>query len=378
MGKKVKETPFPSVSPSMNPSSVPTSMPSDTPSLVPTATPVTTSTPSSIPTRTVTNSPTGKPTTSPTDYPTAEPSHPPTGPPTSTQTTEYVVSDVQLPRISVDLILSDEDAGSDVLTELDSELTSFINTVLATHSGVDSFDYAKLDFNVILSVFNRRRLDTGLSINIDGTAYFGGQAPSKDDLSQGLLAYFSFWGVQDLEAALHILGLSSARIAAVSVDGNAVKEIKHDEQTGAQVQQKTPLIGEDSVLSPALIASMGAAFLVLVGAIAFILFQRRTSNSTDHPRSKKKSKRKAEQQQQQQQDNTHTGATSRPSQPSKTSSRGTSDDEESIVSGLISVDDSLYTTNTAQLQSRTPAYDPKRLDKVIAVARQRSSEKGYC
>jgi hypothetical protein len=64
------------------------------------------------------------------------------------------------------LTLSDSDTSSQAFGELGlrEELTSFLEDVLAVNSGVDTFDYVELELDVIVSSFNRRRRDAGLSM----------------------------------------------------------------------------------------------------------------------------------------------------------------------------------------------------------------------
>lgn len=359
VAKKDEEqgTAFPSESPSEFPSDYPSVAPSNVPTPAPTGSPTISSAPSSSPTE----FPTARPSPSPTDEPTGTPSAHPTGAPS-----QKIISTVRFPPLGLDLILSDSDATSPKLNELDMKLTSFLLEVLAENSGVGTFDYAEFQFDVILSVFGRRRLDTGLSIQIGGTTYFGGgEAPSEDDLTQNLLTYFSFWGVQDLEAYLKVtVGLQSSRIAGISVDGNPVKYVKQDgHQGGAQVEQKKT-IGENSVFTPAVIAGIAAGFVLLVLTTMFCVSKSRKSHGPAATLRRERKKKRA----------------SAPSEDARTGRIGatavqddailnhlTSDDDSDSIA--ISVDTSLYTTGSVPVP-RTRSYDAKRLDRVIAAAKQ--------
>jgi hypothetical protein len=380
MGKKEWGTLSPSESPSMFPSSFPSDMPSLRPSLAPTQAPTTpspTSAPSSRPTETSSSSPTNGPTGAPTGQPTDVASQFPTWPPTQAEKDagDYTVSSVRLPMLGIDLILSDSDAASPAVGDLDTELTSFMLDVLATNSGVDSFDYATLEFDVILSVFNRRRLDTGLSVKIDGTTYFGGEAPSEEDLTQSLLAYFSFWGIQDLEAYLQVTGLTSSRIAAVSVGGYPVKAVNQGGQAGAQVRPNKTISGS-SLITPGIIAGIVAGFIFLVLTIVFAVSKTRKAQRPAGSRRRQRKNRGSNQKDSSDEARSgRIGATSSPQQ--SVQNRSTSDDESRSSDG-ISIDNSLYTTDTYLVQPRRPNpansyYDAKRLDKVIATAKQHTA-----
>jgi hypothetical protein len=80
---------------------------------------------------------------------------------------------------------------------MDSFFTMFLDRILDENSGMYDFDYSHMDSNVIVSSFqhgDRRRLETGYSIKIDGIAYYFGDAPTRGSLLHSIRLYFNFWG----------------------------------------------------------------------------------------------------------------------------------------------------------------------------------------
>jgi hypothetical protein len=264
---------------------------------------------------------------------------------------------------------------------------SFIENVLAVNSGVDTFDYVELELDVIVSSFNRRRLDAGLSVKIDGNAYYGGEGPTEQDLTNSLVAYFSFWGVQDLETHLQVIGLSSARVAGISIDGEPVEVVSGSGgNAGAQVQQQPT--DDDAGITPGLIAGLAVGSVVLLLAIGFLVFQisnapRSGTSNSRPPRSassNSRSQQRSDKQSQKSDEERQTDRIGADPYPSPQNRSGQTADDESSA-GQISIDNSLYTTDESSMPQQQHAsaksYDPKRLDKVIAAAKRHSSSGSF-
>jgi hypothetical protein len=176
----------------------PTVAPSITPSFSPSSRPTQSLFPTDGPTELLTDAPTRTATLAPT--------HSTVSLPTQSQTVAPILSEEKksdlrtealgalLPVIMVDLIISDEDAALPLAKKIDSFVDMFLDNILASNSGPYNFDYSHLDSNVIVSVFNGRRLNTGMSLKIDGIAYYFGEPPSRESLVQTMKVYFSFWG----------------------------------------------------------------------------------------------------------------------------------------------------------------------------------------
>ena len=374
MAKKNRKTRHPTLSPSTDPTKNPTKTPTRSPSRFPGGEPRTAS-----PTLSPTSKPTVKPTINPTvvpmtisttTTPTDSPSSALTVSPINTEKNEPTQSPsigkventtVVLPRIRIDIILSDSDASSLEVDDLDSKLASFLEEVLVKNSGAGTFDSASFDFEVIRSTLNRRRLDAEFGVTIDGTAYFEGLAPSEDDLYRSLRTYLTNSGIQDLETYLRGRGLPSAIIAAMSVNGNLINAIDQDVDAGAKNQQKKTF-GDSSVFTPSILAGLVAGFLALIFIISFSVSRtRKVDNVVGSDRERLKNYISSEVFENHE-PRSHLEAPPSPN-PIQNSSR-------------YSDDESVYTSNTPlpALKQRNPSsYDPTRLDRVIQAAKQHAS-----
>ena len=104
-----------------------------------------------------------------------------------------------IPIMTFDVILSDEEAILPMTRNIDSFFTMFLDRILDENSGMYDFDYSHFDSNIIVSSFqhgDRRRLETGYSIKIDGIAYYFSDAPTRKRLTHSIKMYFNFWGKQ--------------------------------------------------------------------------------------------------------------------------------------------------------------------------------------
>lgn len=276
---------------------------------------------------------------------------------------------MRLPPIGIDVIVSDKESASTSEDDLEADITAFLENVLESNSGVDTFDYVVLDFDVIRSSFHQRRLSTGLSIMIDGTAYFGARAPSPENLTEHIRTYFAVWGIEDMEKYLQASGLPSARIASVAIDGDGVKPASGavGYNPGAKVEQ--PLPEEDATTSPGIIAGLAAACTVLAAVLVFLLIKNRRKPNA--------SRRQSRAQQGVTNGNDRVEAAALSPKLSQTQTAQISDDSDDMSVGCLSVDMSLYTTDESIVKAPIPAknysYDPRRLDKVIEMAKNQSN-----
>eukprot|EP00934_Nitzschia_sp_Nitz4_P008728 Nitzschia sp. Nitz4//scaffold6_size259037//21047//22420//NITZ4_001043-RA/size259037-processed-gene-0.1-mRNA-1//1//CDS//3329556800//8718//frame0 len=420
--KKEPDTP----SPVMKPSPVPTNNPTDSPTASPTANP--TSSPTSIPTESPTSTPTASPTKTPTYSPTVEPTYFPTGAPTSSPiastpspTTEHSIASeptssptshptiltvvtptgnptqtstaaptvlqtspqggspsiapeepsaqiesVKVPTIGLNVVVSDEDGESDVVGDLESAMIKFVDDILGQHHA--DYTSASLEVNIIQSQFNGRKLYSGLSIQITGTAFFVGNTPTERDLALEFSTFFSVWGLEDIESYLHDLGLTSSQVVSVAIDDNVIQspDIDLDSKAGAIVEGgSTGGPNSDDEIPFGILAGLAAGCLVVVMALlALVLVGRRNRKRSGGlafaPRAADFDE-----------DSDTVVAAVTPPLDSPVSD---DNDEEMSMCG-VSVDLSLYTTEDSIAQKPAPVvkkYDPKRLDKLIEVARKHS------
>lgn len=140
-----------------------------------------------------------------------------------TGTLREVIGSV-IPIVTIDMILSDDDAASPAAGQIDSLTALFVDKILARNSGDYDFDYSHLVSNVIVSPFNHsRRLEIGYSVKVDGLVYYFDEAPSRQSLSHSLRVYLSFWGQQDLEEHFRRHGLESLVVESIAIDEEPVK-----------------------------------------------------------------------------------------------------------------------------------------------------------
>jgi hypothetical protein len=164
----------------------------------------TSSAPSKKPTAYPTSSsaPTALPSASPSAQPTPFLSTTPTSTPTVKNTLKAEVYGALIPIMTFDILLSDDDGLLPMTRDMNAFFTMFLDRVLDENSDGFDFDYSHLDSNVIVSSFQsdnhqrrqRRRLEKGYSVQVDGIAYFFGEAPTRAALKHSMKLYFNFWG----------------------------------------------------------------------------------------------------------------------------------------------------------------------------------------
>ncbi len=363
----------PTAAPTMAPSI--TTFPSDYPTVEPTL-PGTfelseMSSSSSVPSMAETPSPTILETPAPTRAPTSNPTLFPTKKPTIVPTTSPtqiapVTNKVRLPTIGIDIIVSDQEGLSQSEDNLEADITTFVEDMLESKSGVDTFDYVALDFKVIVSSFRRRKLDAGLSLRIGGTVYYGSGPPSREDLASNLRTYFAGWGIYDLENHLRKTGLASARIAAVTIDGDAVKSTTESSRHNAGAKLDQPASEKEETTSPAIIAGLAGGCAFLAAILAFLIWKTRSgkASGTGWHSSDKGGAVTATGQAK----DTSTGTETLSPRTTSTHFSPISEEDDDQSIGDSSAAMSVYTSD----ESVVKPYDTKRLDKVIAMARKHS------
>lgn len=360
----------------------------DNPTESPTAAPTTSIAPSLSPTTSPTEDPTSEPTLepstlSPTEDPTQFPTSSPTASPTSALTSAETISkDVQssteesdliqsvaLPSLVLDVIVNDEDGSSSVAQDLESDLSAFLEDVIQTSDGVDTLDYVVFDFDVILSSFGRRRLQSGLSIKVDGTAYYGEEfLPVPEDLTANIRTYFATWGMQDLQTYLQVIGLGSAQVVSVSVDGDKLtqNDTESGYNPGATVVNPPAPADEGSIISPGVFAGVVAVGTLCIVTLLYFLVQFCRMSTSPYDDSGWGVE-----------DSDTVAAAAEPKQirSNDTSEDDIGDDES--LGGQSVVDDgsdntSVYTTSegsNVSVRENPNLYNLSRLDRVIEVAR---------
>lgn len=426
-------TPWPTTSPSISiaPSKIPTNQPSDVPSMFPSRFPSAAPTlrptmserpsnfpseiPSSLPTRFPTTFPTLGPTQSkaPTLLPSAQPAGKPTVSPTTVPTPKPKPVDVPLPKLRIDFSLTDSDANSKAFYKLETDLTIFLETVLSTRvSGNFAYVNVTVEYSQFVSTRRRleasrsRRLQTRVTTLMNGTAHFlggfGAEAPpTEDELAQVLVAYFSFWGIQDLESQLQLDGLQSASNVNVAVNGTQVQVVT-SQGNGNQTLNSTATAGSNksNITMPAIIGLAVGAFVLLVAVALVLIYSktkrrqtlhegttytppRRSQHKTRHSSANKKNPLKGGRLGVKQPSTSSKASTPTPYHPEPDEV----DDGHVSLDG-ISVDNSLYTTDESYINAASKPkksaldtsydstdYDPHRLDRVIAAAKASSSDK---
>lgn len=364
-----KKTEQPTVTPTMAPSitsfpsDYPTDIPTFRPSLQPTEMPSSSSAPSMPETPTPTAAETLAPTKRQTHNPTSLPTKTATIPPTQEVT---ITNKVRLPTIGIDIVVSDHEGTIKSEEDLETDITNFIEDVLEVNSGVNTFDYVVLNFKVITSSFRRRKLKAGFSIRVDGTAYFGSEPPSSEDLASTLRAYFAVWGMVDLETYLRDAGLPSAQIAAVTIDGEIVKPANGEVgyNAGAKLEQSETEKDEETSMS--VIAGLATGCAVLVAVLCFVIMRSRTEKSRSCGCCCSRLRRGASPDGDTKENDVAVGLSSPTTNTTDFVPVSEEDDDNSI--GDLSAAMSIYTTD----ESVAIPYDTKRLDKVIAMARKHS------
>ena len=311
--------------------------------------------PTVAPTATATANTTLSPTQNATEAVTEEP----TSTPTATPTVAIVISEIRLPVIGIDIVVDDEAGTLQSSQQLEDDLSAFIDELLETNSGVDTFDYAALEFDFIHSSFNGRRLASGLSIRIKGNVYYGDNPPSSESLAISLWTYFAVWGIEELENYIKLVGIESASVAAVSIDNEVVRPVEDTEayNPGATVQQ--PKTQGNQTVSPAAIAGLAASCTALILVVAFLIW---------NPRNRKSSKARQARSYIGENNSRMTAGVSPELPP-----RQVVQEIDDLSVGGMSADMSIYTTGNSVFSATIPTtYDTKRLDRIIEMGKNRA------
>jgi hypothetical protein len=412
---KNNKTPSPTRMPSRRPV---TAKPSLTPTIRPTSmTPMPSVSQSTRPSTVTTEGPTlspselSVPSVAPTEatefaVPTPEPStEEPTTVPPSFNFIFSSLAAVDLPIISIEFTLEDNESSGESLSNLKEDLIAFLENVLATNGAIQNFYSLDVEFEIVQEALRERtksrRLDTGIRVYMQGVALFNDDGttasstnnstmPTTTQLTQVLEAYFSFWGTSDLTEDLQSFGLQSVKDVLVFLDGAQVQVLTEEGGQGGSPSSETetdPLNGPQiipdnekklSSIKIGVLVALIALAVFVPGAVCLMICHGRklraegegdqASHSKTTPASTVGSRM---------------GVTANPSTPTSTNDT-TSFDAGAVNSpdfDSISIDHSMYTTDgtiapptPTRSISPTPAYDAKRLDQVIAAAKHHSHE----
>ena len=303
--------------------------------------------------------------------------------------------------MAIEFNLNDNESSGTFFKRLEGELGIFLENVLARNGSVQNFVSVELTYQIIQEVLRgrrsrTRRLATFVRVEIEGDAIFDESnkqetskaPPTTQELEQILQAYFSFWGTEDLQGHLQSFGLSSTDELRVFLDekpvevltevdgggsgGNGNRGTPDDPSNGQNTQSK-----DGPKLRTGILIALVAAAVFIPFAVALVIFQGKKWNSRG-PNNRR----------QRRETGGNSGTSDRVgakpnSALSKPPTEATSSQERNHggqdFDDGISIDNSLYTTDNtiASMPHRaTPSksYDAKRLDKVIAAAKQHSTE----
>jgi hypothetical protein len=312
---------------------------------------------------------------------------------------------VDLPIISIEFTLDDNESSGASLSNLKEDLIAFLENVLATNGAIKNFDSLDVEFQIVQEALRERtksrRLDTAIRVYMQGVALFNDDGmtesstnnstmPTTTQLTQVLQAYFSFWGTIDLKEDLLSLGLQSVKDVLVFLDGAQVQVLTEEGGPGGSPSSETetdPLNGPQvlpdnekklaSIKTGVLVALIALAVFVPCAVCLMICQGRKLRREgEEHQASLPKTSPASTA-------GSRIGATPSPSTPTSTNET-TSFDAGAVNSpdfDSISVDHSMYTTDgtiapptPTRSISPAPAYDAKRLDQVIAAAKNHSHE----
>ncbi|KAG7346360.1 hypothetical protein IV203_005428 [Nitzschia inconspicua] len=229
------------------------------------------------------------PTALPSAYPSAEPtqfiSAFPSPTPTVRNTLKAQVYGALIPIMTFDILLSDEDAALPTTRNINAFFTMFMDQILAKNSNGFDFDYSHLTSNVLVSSFRNdhgrhRRLEFGYSVRVEGIAYFFEDAPTRESLLHSLRIYFTFWGITDLEEYLQRLGMESAKVVFIAIDEIPLDifDDKDSEYDHAGAAIGTGSLGRTGKEGPSLqrkVAISGCVGAILITLLAVLLYGRR-------------------------------------------------------------------------------------------------------
>ena len=242
-----------------------------------------------------------------------------------------------MPRLQLDLELTASSSETVDLELLRQELDQFLTIFLSTSASRKSFE--TLDTFVTT---------TGSGFDVTGVAYYDSATyPSSNDLKGLLIAYFSFWGMQDLKQHLQTAGVPVQDVE-LSIDGRQVEGL----ETIPVGDRNASSDGDDDWQQKAIIGGVVGGSAVLL-AFMVMAYQYQVNRSDEPPP-------KA---------NDLVGRHEPPSSAQKIMEQADAV-SESGVSGLYSVEDSIYTSNLADGTTRSLRYDASHLDQGISSARK--------
>ena len=258
-------------------------------------------------------------------------------------------------------------------------MTKFLQNVLTARLD-ENFKAIILDYDVTQSAAaaERRRLNTGVSVTIEGMALYAvdTESPATGDIAELLKGYFSFWGIQDLEDHLYATGLTSAQDVQVYIDGSIVEVVTDEEDPNGEdtdrVRGSTQGDSDDPTLKTGGIVGVIVGSVVLIIAISLAAFQGPKKWRKLNRQERRHSPAAVSEVSEVSESVAATGTGLLGATPSPGGGYASSSDG-------VSIDDSLYTTDASMILSpdgviSPNSYDAKRLDKVIAAAKESTAD----
>lgn len=243
--------------------------------------------------------------------------------------------------------------------KLGRDIETFVNNTVSSNAIILG-DLTSVDMTVIVSqVARRRRLqqEQVWASTVTGVAYFQGQVPTPGRLTDVLDTYFSSWGDDDLKDFLARDGMQISGVG-ISINGKTVT-------TNSPVSNAREPVSESTTTSPGagLIAGLVIGCVALVVALGLIAWQRQRYNQT-----------KGIMEDDDDDDDELQGHTVNVERKDHIPGQTITRDAEDMSFSAISLEESLYTSNTEDIfnptQRAPDQYDAARLDKVISNAHQ--------
>lgn len=256
-------------------------------------------------------------------------------------------------------------------------LNSFVNDFLASNAYRQSFD--RLD--MITAV--QYDAVSGVAVTrSEAVGVFSDPSLREDDLAKVITTYFAFWGGEDLEKSLKAEGLPAKSIL-IKIDGQELE--RHDTSATPKMGNS----GSDNQTRNAIIISvvLVVLFLVAIFMVWYCWIRKKKSpasekhvpldgsdfedtndisspkrDSSDEPLSPRKYMLGVDQ-----------------SPPRDASLPSIASDEMRSFSGVVSLEESLFTTDESFGRQQPPAsfqYDARRLDNVINTAKGIKTDQG--
>jgi hypothetical protein len=204
-----------------------------------------------------------------------------------------------------------------------------------------------------------------VDVSVGGSVYFNVEerdAPTSANLGELLKTYFGFWGDDDL---IKELARGNVTVQNLELIINGVV-IESQESNPSGTVNSPESSSNDARNAAGLIAGLLIGCIALLGAVALLVWQRRMNGERDDMNSQNAVDSRAPL------SGPQASARSLPRMESATAAAQAGGDNDSH-GGVVSLEDSLYTSATDQvynpiLGTGPDEYDAKRLDRVISNA----------